>query len=510
MHLSLHHKLALLFTLIILLISGSIYWSVQSSIKKGFSAYLTELRVNEANRLAESIAANIQDTQQWQAFVSSPRNWHDLIRYQQNGASANTNFKINSAPPLHKPPHKRHRPEHKKHENHKSHQETDYRRPSGPPHRPPPPPPPINITFVLLDLDKHVFFRPEAQAFSAWQQTPHPLVPVVIQSNIQGYIAVKPVVSIQTEAEQTFLSDQLTRLLWIAIIATSIAILLAWPVTRFLAKPIKKLSVAANQVAQKNYQQRVDIRSNDEIGTLANAFNHMVEQLNAHELRQKNWISDISHELRTPIAIMRAEIEAIQDGVRKLDNKLLGTLHSEVMQLTHLVDDLHDITLSDRGELPIELSPLPIVSFIEQLVESRQVLLREKQLSFTLIPPENATITIDADRKRLTQVFANLVQNSVRYTQARGQIRCRVEHIAQTVILHWEDSAPGVPDDALDKLFDRLYRVDKSRSREQGGHGLGLAICKTLVDRHGGSLSASHSELGGLKITIQFPIRLKS
>jgi two-component system sensor histidine kinase BaeS len=201
--------------------------------------------------------------------------------------------------------------------------------------------------------------------------------------------------------------------------------------------------------------------------------------------------------------VLSAEIESLQDGVRPLDQAAVGSLYNETQRLARLVEDLHTLSLSDLGALSYRKEPVDLTEVLSESVEMQQRAIEESGLEIELKLEPGAMVLADA--ARLTQVFANLLQNSLRYTDAPGRIEIRLRRHAHSIIIEWEDSTPGVPADDLARLTDRLFRVEGSRSRDGGGSGLGLAIARAIVEGHAGTLAARASRLGGLCIEIALP-----
>jgi two-component system sensor histidine kinase BaeS len=247
---------------------------------------------------------------------------------------------------------------------------------------------------------------------------------------------------------------------------------------------------------------RVDPDGEDELGRLARGFNTLAATLGAAQKARQQWIADIAHELRTPLSILRGEIEALQDGVRPLTPAAVASLGSEAARLARLVEDLHTLSLSDLGALTYHKEPLDLAEVVTDVLDAQRRALQEKGLRVQL-ELDPATVLGDADR--LSQVFANLLQNSLRYTDSPGTLRVALRKNATSIQVLWEDSAPGVPSGDLARLTERLFRVEGSRNRASGGSGLGLAIAHAIVQAHGGELAAHASALGGLRIELSFP-----
>jgi len=250
---------------------------------------------------------------------------------------------------------------------------------------------------------------------------------------------------------------------------------------------------------------RVQFYNDDEFNKLIKDVNTLSSTLKANEELRRTMMADISHELRTPLAILQAEIEAIQDGIRPCDSSRLESLHKGVRGLSLLINNLFDLSLADSGNLTYQKREIDIVSLLGRYYELYGTLFTKKNITFKQDLPECCRVYCDP--ARLHQVFSNLLNNSFRYTDSPGMIRMSAMIDRNDVKIVFEDSAPGVPDGQLNAIFDRFYRVDKSRSRAHGGSGLGLALCKTIVEDHSGTILAFHSSLGGLAISITLPLK---
>ena len=219
-------------------------------------------------------------------------------------------------------------------------------------------------------------------------------------------------------------------------------------------------------------------------------------------------MAEISHELRTPVAVLQGELEAMQDGVRTMDGESVDSIHAEVCKLTQLIDDLHQLSLSDVGALEYRMATLCLADLIESQIQFGKAMLDDAKLKLS-VEMKDKPYLINADEQRLSQLISNLLQNSVRYTDAPGDIRVALAAESGRITLTWEDSSPAVAVGELAQLFEPLYRAEQSRSREFGGAGLGLSIAARIVQAHAGSIEASLSSLGGLKLTIEFPTTVK-
>lgn len=330
--------------------------------------------------------------------------------------------------------------------------------------------------------------------------------PIVHQGSVVGQLTLQAAPSSGRELDAAFLASQTENMAFAGLAALAFSLLAAWLLARHLLAPIRDLARGARQIADGSLAARIQVRSEDELGQLAANFNEMAERLGRVEESRRAWISESSHELRTPLAVLRAEIEAMQDGVRTPDPATLARLHKQVRQLAKLVDDLR-LTL-DR-EPPggdIEQRPVMPVAILEETVGTFRERYAAANIGLDTSRLVDLGWRVRGDAGRLTQVFANLLENSLRYTDAGGQLRIAAQVNKRVLLLEFDDTAPGPSAAALPRLFERFFRAEPSRSRAFGGSGLGLAICQTLVEAHGGRVSAAPSTLGGLHIRVELPL----
>jgi two-component system sensor histidine kinase BaeS len=335
------------------------------------------------------------------------------------------------------------------------------------------------------------------------------LQPLSCAGRTVGYLGlIKPrgIGDIIDHHQLRFAKEQRRSFALIAVLVAAGAALLSFPLSRRMVKRITTLAAATNQLAAGRYDIRVPVRTADELGRLSRDFNTLAQTLENNEQLRRRWMADISHELRTPLAVLRGEIEAVQDGVRQMTSHTLDQLHGEVLRFERLVTDLYELSLTDIGALQYRKAPIDLVEILQSALAAYRPRFSDRHLTLEddLIPEQPAPLL--GDPERLRQLFANLLENALRYTDAGGCLRIAVERTKDRIVLNFQDSAPGVPESALERLFDRLYRVEGSRSRAHGGAGLGLALCKNIVEAHEGAIAARPSPLGGLWITITFPL----
>jgi len=329
---------------------------------------------------------------------------------------------------------------------------------------------------------------------------------IKIDENIVGWLGLKREERLSHPLNLAFIRQQSNTFYTIGAIMLLLASVVAFFMSRHLLAPIQQLAAGTKALSSLRFNTRIDVQTGDELGQLASDFNIMSKTLERYERMQKQWISDISHELRTPLSILQGEIEAIQDGIREADRQGLESLHSEVQYLNRIVYNLHDLSMADAGTFPLNRQPVnPLKVLIETLNRFRNRFSQE-QITVHEDLRTGQEIILQTDPTRMEQLFSNLFENVLRYADKPGIFKIRQVFSKVNLELYFEDSGPGVPAQALEYLFDRLYRVDLSRTRTQGGSGLGLAICKAIVEAHDGKITAYNVSSGGLGIHILIPL----
>ncbi|WP_410209518.1 ATP-binding protein [Aquirhabdus sp.] len=328
--------------------------------------------------------------------------------------------------------------------------------------------------------------------------------PILFQAKPVGWLAVSPRERRAMPAEQNFLAQQRKSSLLIMLGAAIVAIIAALLLARLFLAPVRRLADATQQLIAGRYETRTHVDQQDELGQLAKDFNHLAATLERNEKMRRDFVADISHELRTPLAILKGELEAIQDGIRKPDVAAMNSLLSETQALSQLVDDLYQLSLSDVGGLRYQMQEMDINASLHHVISLFQERFKLKQLTLYVLLPDQPVL-LHGDERRLTQLFKNLFENTLRYTDPNGQVKFTMRRTDHGVHISLQDSAPGVSDEELPQLFERLYRVESSRNRATGGAGLGLPLCQTIVEAHGGTIQAKHSPLGGIWIDIVLP-----
>jgi len=331
-------------------------------------------------------------------------------------------------------------------------------------------------------------------------------LPIKSHGKQVGWLGLEPPRQLTHPQDQAFLSQQ-TKVIWaIAASILALTVIIAWLLARHMLAPVRKLATATRALRERRFDTRLPVESSDELGQLAKDFNSMARALERYEERQQQWLSDISHELRTPLAVLLSEIEALQDGVRQMDEASLLSLHGEADRLNRMINDVHELSLAEAGDLIINKVMLKPGQVLADTVERFRRRLGQAGIEIETEIADQASPAIMADEERLSRLFTNLLENVLRHAATPGVLKVWQKQKTDAIKFSIEDSGPGVPQEALPKLFDRLYRVDPSRTRNTGGSGLGLAICKTIVESHGGAIRALNGASGGLLIEIEFPL----
>jgi two-component system sensor histidine kinase BaeS len=351
---------------------------------------------------------------------------------------------------------------------------------------------------ALLDSQRqHVIGFPLTLADSEQRE-------IVVEGQTVGWVTIATIQSATDSAALNFLGEQHRVSLAAGLLGLAMAALIAaWAARRLLA-PLRDMAAATHRLAAGAYDTRLRLARHDEIGRLADDFNQLALKLERTEAARRDFMADVSHELRTPLAVLRGELEAIEDGVRAATPDLIRALQREVAALGKLVDDLHVLALADIGALSYRKSDMDLVELIEDEVSVMRNAASERGLALTFEAAQRPLVMF-ADADRMRQLLHNLLVNALRYTDAGGEVQVRLHRSGNEMCLDLMDTPPGVPDEALDRLFERFYRVEGSRGRSTGGTGLGLAICRSIVEAHGGRIRAHRSPLGGVWIDIRLP-----
>ncbi len=332
------------------------------------------------------------------------------------------------------------------------------------------------------------------------------MIPLEVRGEIVGYLQPEGGIAELPEDFESLLIERVNRASLVsAMISGGIAIILALVMSTLIMKPVRRLTRAAGSLADGDLSQRVPAHGRDELATLAKTFNQMATSLQGAEERRQAMTADIAHELRNPLAIQRAHLEAMLDGLYPLNNDNLVQIKTQNLQLTRMVEDLRTLALADAGELPLTKLYTDLTTLCKETRSRFEPQAQTKGLKLTSSCPKTS-LKADVDPERIQQILDNLMQNAIRHTPQNGQITISINTLKDNALIQVHDSGPGIPEEALSQLFERFYRVDKGRARAAGGTGLGLAIARKLAEAHGGSLSAANHPKGGAIFTLRLPL----
>jgi len=444
------------------------------TFREGFVDYVRERQRQRADAVTEVLATYYAERNSW-AGLRDPRRWRELLRESTWELHAGER-------PLDE---HRHPPGDDRDHDHDRHHER------GPPRE-------ARLFPVLLNA------AGERVAGPPLPQGPVERVPVQVGGATVGWLAYRPMERLTDRLALRF-EHEVSEAAWITAVAVG---LLAAVVSLLLARgflaPVGRLARATRALTAGRFDTRVEEPRRDELGQLARDFNRLADTLERNERLRREFMADMSHELRTPLSVLRAEMEAMEDGVRPLTRETLANLQRNLATLSQLVDDLYDLSLADAGALAYRMAELDFTALVTDAAEPWRGRFESAQLALDVDVPDRP-VMIMGDAQRLGQLLANLLRNSLQYTDAGGRVRVALAVEADTAVLRVEDSPPGVPEADRSRLFERLYRVEGSRSRASGGAGLGLAICERVAHAHDGALDAYRSSLGGLGIRLRLP-----
>jgi signal transduction histidine kinase len=309
----------------------------------------------------------------------------------------------------------------------------------------------------------------------------------------------------RTSATLGFLQSVWWQLLLAGFISAAFALLLARFLARGMTQPLRDMAAAVRRMETGDYSVRVESRSRDEVGQLAEAFNRMSAELEGVERLRRDLVANVSHELKTPITAIRAHLENLLDGVERPDPETLQVMLTQSERLGRLVDQLLDLSRLESGDVPLDRAPVELAPLVSQVLSEIEVARSDRGVVVEADVPKDLPAAM-ADRERIHQVLFNLVDNAVRFTPAGGGVTVSASRHNGSVELRVADTGVGIPPEHLPRLFERFYRVDPARSREDGGTGIGLAIARSVVEAHGGTITAE-SQIGrGSVFTFDLPV----
>jgi signal transduction histidine kinase len=301
-----------------------------------------------------------------------------------------------------------------------------------------------------------------------------------------------------------FLQSVWWQFLLVGVVAASISLVVARLMARGMTQPLRDMAAAARRMELGDYSVRVHTKSRDEVGELATAFNRMSEELDHLEQSRRDLVANVSHELKTPIAAIRAHLENLLDGVEQPDPATLGVMLAQVERLGRLVDQLLDLSRLESGEVPLRIEALPLQPLVDDLISEIDVALPGRGVRVRNDVPADLP-ALSADRERVHQVLFNLVDNAVRFTPDGGSVTISARRRNGSVEVAVADTGAGIEAEHLPRLFERFYRADAARTRGEGGTGIGLAIARSVVEAHGGRISAESEPGRGSVFTFDLP-----
>ena len=329
--------------------------------------------------------------------------------------------------------------------------------------------------------------------------------PIRVAGKVVAIARLRPVLRASEASETRFLRTQYTGIAAVAITLLLLSLAAAVWLARQWVRPLAAVQSATTRIARGELGVRVLVERNDEVGDVMRNVNMMAESLQRIEGARRQWLANLSHELRTPLARLRGEVEALVDGIRPRSAEAMISLREEVLRLGLLVDDLHLLAVADLNGLPCHFADADAAEVMQTAMTRHVQSASEAGLTLRWAETTAAPIPVRWDTTRIEQFLGNVLQNSIRYTDAPGVIQLAWRVVRDRVHISVDDCAPGVAEADQQRIFEPLYRADPLRSRAKGGSGLGLAICKAIVEAHGGTISASASALGGLRVDIELP-----
>jgi len=452
--------LLLLCIILIALMAAFASWSFD----RGFSQYVVDEERSRLVGFTELLAERYQDSGSWDWIQSEP-DLRELLRQSDH-------FPGRAGSPG------------------KESRRKDRDKPSGPRGRSQRPIP------LLVDMDREPLLNQRVPTKNvAW-------VPINSGNEVIGYLGIRKPRGAPGELADVFIRQQLKNYAFAAAAMIFLSALAAVLLASRIVKPILSVNDTVEKITGGDFEPTVPLNRGDEIGGLSRNISYLASTLKSNQDARQQWMAEISHELRTPVAVLRGELESIQDGVTQANEGSINSLHAETLRLGGLIDDLHELSMVDLGAMEYRMAPLDLKELVESRIDAGSSLLSQARLSVSISAPTSPVMVL-GDPKRLSQLIDNLLQNSLRYTDANGSVNVALERESDSVQITWSDSTPGVSDTQLPHLFDPLFRAETSRSRNTGGSGLGLSIVQKIAQAHGATIEAFHAKEGGLGIRIR-------
>jgi signal transduction histidine kinase len=375
------------------------------------------------------------------------------------------------------------------------------------PQIPPPEPPTSFVRFMLIDQEGRVVipgkgYAPGQLVSEADMQR---AAPIVLDDETIGYVIADNGWPGRSGLEEAYL-DRINQLLLVATGgALVLALVLSFLFARTLSKPLREIATAIQSIAHGNLEQQVPVRSRDEVGQVAAAFNQMSANLARANRLRRQMTADIAHELRTPLSVVVGYLASLSEGLLKPNAEHFKIMHDEAQHLQRLVEDLRILSLADAGELPLNLQPVAPAELINLAAAAFSHQAEQRHIILVVHNDPDVPL-LHADPDRILQVLSNLLSNALRYTPEQGQITLASRADKNQIILSVQDTGPGIDPEHLPHIFERFYRADSSRHQEQNESGLGLAIARSIVEAHGGNITVQSTLGEGTTISMVFPV----
>jgi signal transduction histidine kinase len=305
------------------------------------------------------------------------------------------------------------------------------------------------------------------------------------------------------ESHQMFLDAIHRYLIQTSLVAVALAVLLSFLLTRKVLRPLSDMSAVTRKIAAGDYTARVVTASRDEVGQLALAFNRMADSLERVERLRKSMVVDMAHELRTPLTNIRGYLEALADGVVPPSKETFEMLQQEILRLVRLAEDLHQLTKAESARAYLQRQPVSLPDLVDQVVQFYRYQFETRGIAVETRFGAG-TEQVVGDRDKLLQVLRNLIQNAWQYASRGGTFRIRADRAADGIRVTFANAGSTIAEPDLPLIFERFHRAERSRSRDSGGAGIGLAIVKELIEAHGGRVGAESAQ-GQTRIWFTLP-----
>lgn len=369
---------------------------------------------------------------------------------------------------------------------------------------------------IITDLEGKILFSTTQNAQEVIQEESLLIgktgVPLTIQGRQAGSIFTGTMIDPELDLYQTtYLQSIYQAILIASAIAFVVAILVSFILFSHIISPVKEIRLAAEQLGRGAYKSRVKVERSDELGDLAKTFNSMAESLENSEIWKRQILSDSAHELRTPVSLLSGELEMMVEGVYEASPERIANMYEDVQRLSQLISEMQELSSHEAGMISMQITEISAAAFAGLIEDSMNKFQNEAQQKSVKLELQNSekplNFTLAVDEGKITQVIINLISNALRYTPPGGSVIVMITSDTKQVMLTVEDSGTGIPAAYRNQVFERFYRLDQHRGRDDGGTGLGLAISKEIIHAHGGSIQFQDPvKLSGASVAVTLPI----